>query len=286
MDIDLENAISDASSLKQVAFVLKYKMSSFLSRKLDNKDRNNYLCSMNLASQMRTRIEKLPEGKTFGYADLRLAKEQYQAAAKALERMQTKGLIKKISKGVFYKPEQSVFGELKPDYREQLRPYLFENGKRVAYETGYSLYNRMGLTTQIAYRIKIASRSKRISINRGSLKADAIKSYAEVNEANYELLGLLDAIKDIKNIPDCTVRKALKIVSYQISKLNEKQIADLVKYALLYPPRVRALVGALLESLNIQAKTEKLKQSLNPLTKVKLGLKKSDLQTTTDWYIA
>ena len=240
---------------------------------------------MNLAAQIRTRIEKLPEGKIFGYADLRIAKEEYQTAAKALERLQAKGIIKKISKGVFYKPEQTVFGELKPDYSEQLRTYLFENGKRIAYETGYSLYNRMGLTTQMAFRIKIASRSKRISINRGALKAEAVKSYAEVTEANYELLGFLDAIKDIKRIPDCSVSQAVKILSSKICKLNEKQISDLVKYALLYPSRVRALVGAMLENLNIQANTEKLKQSLNPLTKIQLGLKENELSTIQNWNI-
>ena len=240
---------------------------------------------MTLASQIRTRIKKLPEGKTFGYADLGIAKEEYQTAAKALERLQTDGNIKKVSKGVFYKPEQTVFGELKPDYSEQLRPYLFENGKRVAYETGFSLYNRMGLTTQMAFRIKIASRGKRISINRGALKADAVKSYTEVTEANYELLGFLDAIKDSKRIPDCPVSQAVKVLSGKIRTLNEKQIADLIKYALLYPPRVRALLGAMLENLNIQSNIVKLKQSLNPLSKIKLGLKKTDLPTIKNWNI-
>lgn len=240
---------------------------------------------MNLATQIRTRIEKLPEGKIFGYADLGIAKDDFQTAAKALERLQKKGIVKKLSKGVFYKPEQTVFGELQPEYSEQLRPYLFENGKRIAYETGYSLYNRMGLTTQMAFRIKIASRSKRISINRGSLKADAVKSYAEVSEANYELLGFLDAIKDIKQIPDCSVSQAVKILSGKINKLSEKQISDLVKYAMLYPTRVRAMTGAMLENLNIQANTEELKQSLNPLTKVKLGIKETELPSIKNWNI-
>jgi len=240
---------------------------------------------MKVAEQIRKTIIKIPEGKTFGYADLGIAKEDFQTAAKALERLQEKGVIKKLSKGIFYKPEQTVFGELQPDYSEQLRPYLFENGKRIAYETGYSLYNRMGLTTQMAFRIKIASRSKRISINRGSLKADAVKSYAEVTEANYELLGFLDAIKDIKRIPDCSVSQVVKILSGKIRTLNNKQISGLVKYALLYPTRVRALVGAMLENLNIQANTKKLKQSLNPLTKVKLGLKETELPTIKNWNI-
>jgi len=190
---------------------------------------------MALATDIRKQIKQLTEGKTFGYDDLRIAKEDYATAAKALERLQKEGLIKKVSKGVFYKPEQTVFGELKPDYSELLRPYLFENGKRIAYETGTSLYNRMGLTTQMAFRIKIASRGKRININQESLKADAVKSYTEVTDTNYETLGLLDAFKDVKRIPDCSVAQAVRRLTAIVKALNDKQIDSLIRYALLYP---------------------------------------------------
>lgn len=241
---------------------------------------------MPLATDIRVRIKNLPEGKTFGYNNLRIAREDYTTAAKALERLQKQGIIKKVSKGVFYKPEQTVFGELKPDYSELLRSYLFENGKRIAYETGTSLYNRMGLTTQLAFRIKIASRGKRININRGTLKADAVKSYAEVTDSNYETLGILDAFKDMKRIPDCSETQAVSRLSAIVKKLNDKQIASLIKYALLYPPRVRALVGAILENNGSKLKgLENLKASINPLTTIKLGLKETDLPNKSKWYI-
>ena len=74
-------------------------------------------------------------------------------------------------------------------------------------------------------------------------------------------------------------------MSSKISRFNERQLSDLVKYALLYPTRVRALVGAMLENLNIETNTEKLKQSLNPLTKIQLGLKENDLSTMQNWNI-
>ena len=67
---------------------------------------------MTLAAQIREKIKKQAEGKTFGYADLGISKTDYQNAAKVLERLQKNGDIKKISKGVFYKPEQTVFGEI------------------------------------------------------------------------------------------------------------------------------------------------------------------------------
>jgi len=240
---------------------------------------------MTLAAKIQARVKKLPTGKSFGYADLGIAKTDYQTAAKALERLQTKGIIKKISKGVFYKPEQTVFGELKPDYNEQLKQYLYKNGKRIAYVTGVSLYNQLGLTTQMAFRIKIASRSNRITINRGALKADAVKSYADVTDTNYELLGFLDAFKDIKQIPDSNVNTSIKILSAKIKNLNTKQITEIQKYALLYPPRVRAMVGAILENINTKISTRKLKESLNPLTKFELGLKQTDLSTINNWNI-
>lgn len=241
---------------------------------------------MALATEIRKQISEFPEGKTFGYADLRISKSEYATAAKALERFQKELLIKKVSKGVFYKPEQTIFGELKPDYAELLRPYLFENGKRVAYETGASLYNRLGLTTQMAFRIQIASRGKRIYIDRGSLKASAVKSYAEVTDENYQALGLLDSFKDIKIIQDSSKSQIVRRLSAIVKNLNEDQVALLIKYALLYPPRARALVGAILENVGIKAKgIDELKDSLNPLTKIKISVKETDLPTKTNWYI-
>ena len=53
---------------------------------------------MTLASQIQSKIKKLPEGKSFGYADLGIAKEDFLTAAKALERLQAKGIIKNYRK--------------------------------------------------------------------------------------------------------------------------------------------------------------------------------------------
>lgn len=241
---------------------------------------------MTLASNIRNEINNLPQGKIFGYDDLHIVREKYQTAAKALERLQKEGFIKKVSKGVFYKPETTVFGELKPDYEELLLPYLFDGDKRVAYETGTSLYNRLGLTTQVPFRIKIASRGKRINIDRGTLQADAVKSYAEVTDENFEILGLLDAFKDIKRIPDCSVAQAVRRLSAILQELTEPQIAALIKYALMYPSRVRATVGAILQSNGYSIENlEKLRNSLNPLTTINLGLKETELPTKADWNI-
>ena len=148
---------------------------------------------MTIAQNIAEQIERIPEDSTFGYVDLNITKEKFLTAAKAIKRLLKAGKIKKISKGKFYKPKMTVFGELKPSETELLKPYLFQNGKRIAYITGNYLYNKLGLTRQVTSKLNIASRSKRIFINAGTLKASAVKSYAEVTEDNYQLLGCLDA---------------------------------------------------------------------------------------------
>ena len=194
---------------------------------------------MKVAQKIENKIKTLKEGTTFKYQQLSIESNEYSAAAKAIERLIEKGIIKRVSTGVFYKPKQTIFGELKPNEEELLKPYLFQNNKRIAYITGVSLYNRMGLTTQVPRNIKIASRDKRITVSVGNIKGNPVKSYVDVTDKNFSLLETLDALKDFKKIPDLDKNSGIKIISNQLKKLNTKEIKQLIDYALSYPPRVR-----------------------------------------------
>ena len=262
-----------------------FHKSSFLRKKLDIFLKKSIFAPMKISEYIAKQIKRILEDTTFGYEQLKIDKAKYVTAAKALERLIKKGVIKKVSKGTFYKPKATVFGELKPNEQELLRPYLFKNGKRIAYITGAALYNQLGLTTQMAFRIKIASRHKRIYISTGAIKATPVKSYADVTDSNYELLGFLDAMKDLKIIPDCNPNTAVTILYGKIKKMKEEQIKEIIQYALLYPPRVRALLGAILEQLNRKKEIKKLKDSLNPLSQFKLGVKEKILSTAANWNI-
>ncbi len=239
---------------------------------------------MKIAEQIRNTIASLPEDKVFGYMDLGIEPIQYQTVAKVLERLLKKGVIRKMSKGLFYKPILSIFGELQPNDEEKLKPYLFKKGKRVAYITGASLYNQMHLTTQMAFKLKIAS-DRRINVNKGYIKAKSVKSYAEVTEDNYQVLGLLDALKDIKHIPDCSPSDAVKLLSLRIGEKDKAEISVIIQYALYYPPRVRALLGAILEYTKPEMELTKLRESLNPITKYSIRVNKNILPTKTNWQI-
>jgi hypothetical protein len=240
---------------------------------------------MKITEQIRKKIKNMPESEPFGYVDLGIDATDFFTAAKALERLQKKGVIKKVSKGVFYIPRQTVFGELGPDSKGILNRYLFEDGKRIAYETSFSLYNSLCLTTQMAFKIKIATTKKRIKINQGSLQVSSQKSYVEVTDTNYVLLGYLDALKDIKRIPDCSVKQAVTRMQFLIQLLSKNEQEEMVQCALFYPARTRALLGAILENLESKVKLKALKNSLNPLTKIQIGIKEDFLPTINKWNI-
>ncbi|MBE7510458.1 MAG: hypothetical protein HS118_09710 [Bacteroidia bacterium] len=240
---------------------------------------------MGVTQNIQKQISKLAEGTTFKYEQLAVEPQEFVAAAKAIERLIAKGVIKRVSTGVFYKPKKTVFGELKPNEDELLKPYLFEKGKRIAYITGTSLYNRLGLTTQIPKSIKIASRNKRITVSSGSIKATPVKSYVDVTDTNFYLLELLDVLRNFKQIPDLDKSSAIKIISKKLKEFNPTETKLLVKCSLSYPPRVRGFLGALLESIKTSSDLTALKKSLNPLSEYEYGIDKKQLPTVENWNI-
>ena len=241
---------------------------------------------MKVAEQIREKIKSIPESEPFGYADLGIAPADFVTAAKAIERLQKNGTINKLSKGVFYKPKMSIFGALPPDYNSILKNYLYKDGKRVGYITGGVLYNQLNLTTQNYFRTQIATNRSRKKIDISWLKTNSVKAYAEVTEENYPLLGILDALKDIKSISDTSASKAVTMLMAKIKEFTKKDIESLIQYALLYPPRVRALLGAIIENIfSYEFNLERLRESLNPLTTFKLGINNIDLPTIQNWNI-
>lgn len=227
----------------------------------------------------------MQEGTSFKYQQLGLDQSEYSAATKAIERLITKGIIKRVSTGVFYKPKQSAFGELRPREEELLKPYLFHDGKRIAYITGGSLYNRMGLTTQVPKTIKVASKVKRITTKIGKTQVKPVKSYVDVTNENYYLLEILDALKDFKIISDLDKKSAITLLKNNIGKLSENDRSKMIRYALKYPPRAKALLGAILELSKKKKGLAILKKNLNPLTTYKLEIKEEILPTAQEWNI-
>jgi hypothetical protein len=210
---------------------------------------------------------------------------QKEAIIKALNRMAASGKIAKLSKGKYYKPENTPFGNLQPNQSQVVKDLLEENGKIIGYLTGYSIYNQLGLTTQVSNTIQIGKNQVRPLFNRERYTIAFVKQKNTITKENISLLQILDAIRYIKKIPDSNVETSCKRFLAIIKKLSESEANTMARLALKYSPATRALLGALMEQLQLGRTTEALLKSLNPITKYKLAGAANILSTTEKWNI-
>jgi hypothetical protein len=230
-------------------------------------------------------IDRLPKGYVFTYADFTSEVSQKEAVIKALNRMVASGKIAKLSKGKYYKPENTPFGNLQPNQAQVVKDLLEDDGKITGYLTGYSIYNKLNLTTQVSNTIQIGKNHVRPSFKRERYIIAFINQKNTITRENIPLLQVLDAIRYIKKIPDASIETAIKRFLAMIKNYSDKEINTLVRLALKYPPATRALLGALLEKLQKDYATEALFKSLNPITKYKITGAKKVLSTAENWNI-
>ena len=121
---------------------------------------------MNVAEYIALTIDRLPKGYVFTFADFATEVNRKEAVIKALNRMVASGKIAKLSKGKYYKPETTPFGNLLPEQKQVVKDLLEENGKVTGYLTGYSIYNQLGLTTQVSNTIQIGKNEIRPNFKR------------------------------------------------------------------------------------------------------------------------
>jgi hypothetical protein len=240
---------------------------------------------MNVTDNVSDKIDRLPKGYVFTYVDFIEEVNKKEAIIKALNRMAVSGKIMKLAKGKYYKPENTPFGNLQPNKAQVVKDLLEENGKITGYLTGYSIYNQLGLTTQVSNTIQVGKNQVRPNFKRERYTISFVKQKNTITKENIPLLQLLDSIRYIKKIPDASIESSCKRFIAIIKKLSEKEINSLVRLALKYPPSTRALLGSLLEQLQQNNLAEPLLKSLNPITKYKLTGAAKAIPTSEKWNI-
>lgn len=230
-------------------------------------------------------IDRLPKGYVFTYADFMSKVKNREAIIKALNRMAVSGKIAKLSKGKFYKPEDSAFGKLQPNRYQLVKDLLEEDGKIIGYLTGYSIYNQLGLTTQISNIIQIGKNTVRPGFKRGEYKISFVLQKNILTKDNIPFLQILDSIRYIKKIPDTTISSTCRRLMEIIKDLSKGDKITIVRLALKYPPASRALLGAILEEKGDRSLTEPLSKSLNPITTYNLSGAVKVLSSVDKWNI-
>lgn len=240
---------------------------------------------MKITNLISSEIDRLPQNTIFTYKDFIKEGNSREATIKALNRKVASGEIAKIAKGKFYVPQQTIFGILKPAEEEMIKDLLEENGEMVGYITGLSMYNRLGLTTQISAVTVIGKNEVRPAFKRGYIRIHFIKQKNRITKENYQILQILDAIRYVKDIPDADIDFLCSRFLAILKNVPKDSQGKMVELAMLYPPATRALLGALLDELGAADLTDSLYKSLNPITVYKLYEASKVLSTTKKWNI-
>jgi len=130
---------------------------------------------LKVTKYIRNTIDRLPKGHVFTYDDFDIDMNKKEAIIKALNRMANSGKIEKLSKGKYFKPEKTPFGTLQPNQEQIVKDLISEDGKIVGYLTGYSIYNKLGLTTQVSNIIQIGKNQTRPKFKRERYTISFIK---------------------------------------------------------------------------------------------------------------
>lgn len=240
---------------------------------------------MIVSNEIEKRVQGMNIDQVFSIADLGFPADCYDNVRIKLSRMAAQGLIVKAGKGRYYKPRQTVFGSLQPSREEIVKDLLVKDGKVSGYLTGYAIWNKMGLTTQIPNIIEIGSNIHRNKTKRGVYTIRFVLQPNNITRPNIPLLQILDAIKSVKFIPDTTIGESILRLSVIIGNLLEKDITRLATLALKYPPQTRAIIGGILETKGYDESAMKLHRTLNPMTIYKIGISEDVLPNHKYWNI-
>ena len=118
--------------------------------------------------------------------------------------------------------------------------YISRNNQISGYYSGYTFANQLGLTTQVPYTIEIVSNQASAKCREISLKNQKImlrKPRTEITKDNYNVLQLLDLLKDLEKYVDDDMSMAAQRISAYIREIGIRR-TDIDEYIGLFPDRV------------------------------------------------
>ena len=241
---------------------------------------------MKISDLVANKINRLKNGYVFTYDEFNVPVIKVDALKKALSRLVAAGKIVRLSKGQFYKPEKTEFGILQPPEYQIVKDLLEEKNKIVGYMTGVSIYNKLGLTTQVSNTIQIGTNVERKPRKRGKYNIRFLRQKNTITKENTYMLQVLDAVRFIKRIPDTDVNESCRRIISIFRDFSQEERIAIAKYALKYNPGTKALTGAILDHISKDSITDQLYKSINPVTDFDLKISIEALPTKQKWRIS
>jgi hypothetical protein len=229
------------------------------------------------ATEIALRKAKSPGNSLLRAEDLKGATRA--AASKALARLAKQGLLTRVGKGLYFAPKDTLIGKSKPS-ETSIALKRLEGKTR---PTGASAANILGLSTQMPARPQLIAYTSNPPKNAGSARIKLRRT-----SSSNPLPALEGALLEFIRARGATAETSsgesfLRLRDLLTHQLSASRLRGLREAALAEPPRVRAILGALLEYADLpESLWEPLENSLNPLTKFDFGLF-SELPNAREW---
>lgn len=218
-------------------------------------------------------IEQIDAGRIFTFRELSYDLGKTANVAVLLSELNRKGILVRVEKGAYYRPRKSTLGLGNlPVYQDEQFRYLTE--KVNGYITGAYIYNKMGLTEQIATTITIATPSPVRRFSFKNLDIECVKAYSleYQDERQIPYLRLLDAIRDMKSIPGATAQDIYdRVKCLYFEKYGDSELEKIVSLSRCYPPRVRKTVADILGDIGQSRLQSEVAKTLLPTTRFNLS---------------
>lgn len=213
------------------------------------------------------------------------ASRNKEAIIKCLSRMSNAGELYKISKGKYYKPIKDNSKSFGPDLHEIIKDLLEKNGKPIGYITGLSLYDNPIIESTKNHIIQIGRNTFKPKLYRSIYTIQFVFQKNEITTDNIEILQVLDCLKMINKLPYSHRDKFIQIIGKTIRKFNKRQKEMLVQCSLKYNSATRGLLGIIFDIENFKKGIDIIMESLNPISKYNIDVKKIDSVLKDKWNI-
>lgn len=143
---------------------------------------------------------------------------------KALERMCSAGELARAAKGVYYLPKKNKYGSVPPSDREIVDAFT-RNGKGTV--VGYSLYNSLGLTTQIPKTVEVLS-SVLEEFSKTIRNVSVKKSELFYDHAAENIIHGLDVFQNFNSIQDIDYKMFIEFAKSFANKYSDEAFEKVI----------------------------------------------------------
>lgn len=158
------------------------------------------------------------------------------------KKLTDEGVICRFDDGIYYFPKTNILGEKQELSAETvaIHKYIIRKGKRIGYYSGYTLANRMGLSSQVPFTEEITSNLAPAPVREITVKNRKYivrRPVVEIADENVKVLQFLECLKDIKKCAEEELEICGQILTkYAIEHGITKQDVD--RFISKYPMEI------------------------------------------------